>query len=480
MTTYPRHSNRSGQAMLFLIMVLLIGTFVVLWNFDLHRAVIVKMKVRDAGDAAALASARWDGIALNTIGELNLIQASVLTEMIRGEMDLYAGMEQVRSINDLRRRVQYNGPIVSFAAAQQAAFNNGVYANPNYRGDLKRAIQRGRASTQDEVHLECLDFFEAVVDSGVAVMERSPYASYHVLHDPDFYAAIRAAKRDNWWCLFYLYPEFVEHLESYTTAEDYWEDFTSEGWRSVYNDLHVSQSGRTLDRILGVQDEPQKADELQQTLDELTEDKDLDIDVDLFRSFNTTFGDSENEERIRWGIYNQSRWKRSWNEYIDENEIPFRSAVRDEYDYMAGVSLFELDDRISGVFSDNDVRWVSAAKVFGYVNVDGERKAPAYFGVVLPAFRDARLIPVPRTLNQVYPGRLSSYLEDGISALDEDGDGIADTGSWYHQMLIYFDDPDFRQQGIEWLATHSEDCAGAGFVPGNSNKSEGKGPAYAH
>ena len=66
---FKRH-NKSGQTMLFLIMLMLIMAFIVMWNFDLHKALTVKQREQNAGDAAALAAARWQGISLNLIGDL--------------------------------------------------------------------------------------------------------------------------------------------------------------------------------------------------------------------------------------------------------------------------------------------------------------------------------------------------------------------------------------------------------------------------
>ena len=66
--------------MLFALMVLVIATFVVLWMFDVHKTLFVKARSRNAGDAAALAAARWQGATLNLLGELNLLQAVSLAQ----------------------------------------------------------------------------------------------------------------------------------------------------------------------------------------------------------------------------------------------------------------------------------------------------------------------------------------------------------------------------------------------------------------
>ena len=41
--------NRSGQTMIFMVMILVILAFVVLWNLDLHKILFVKFLCQNAG-----------------------------------------------------------------------------------------------------------------------------------------------------------------------------------------------------------------------------------------------------------------------------------------------------------------------------------------------------------------------------------------------------------------------------------------------
>jgi hypothetical protein len=119
--------------MLFALMVLVIGTLVVLWMFDVHKTLFVKARSRNAGDAAALAAARWQGTTLNLLGELNLLQAVSLAQSLSVGDPTFA---DARAIADLQARVALTGPLVGLLAAQQAAKQNGAYNQDSYTATL--------------------------------------------------------------------------------------------------------------------------------------------------------------------------------------------------------------------------------------------------------------------------------------------------------------------------------------------------------
>ena len=108
---------------MFLLMTLVILTFIVLWNFDLHKILRVKGITQNGGDSAALMAARWQGITLNLIGDLNIMHALALTS---GDADAAA------DITNIQARLCFVGPMIAFMASQQAAKNNGIYRNPEY------------------------------------------------------------------------------------------------------------------------------------------------------------------------------------------------------------------------------------------------------------------------------------------------------------------------------------------------------------
>ncbi|MCF7838493.1 MAG: hypothetical protein K9N49_07665, partial [Candidatus Marinimicrobia bacterium] len=132
--TCPRPPEaRRGQALIFVVLAVVILAFVVLFVFDLHKTLFVKTRGRNAGDAAALAAARWQGIALNLVGDLNLLQAVAVSQALT----LGADPEPVAAVlGDLAARVNFVAPLIGFAAAQQAAKNNGLFVNPAFTAAL--------------------------------------------------------------------------------------------------------------------------------------------------------------------------------------------------------------------------------------------------------------------------------------------------------------------------------------------------------
>ena len=115
--------------MIFMIMALLILAVATVWIFDVHTVLQLKARTQNAGDAAALAAARWQGISLNLIGDLNILQALALS---RGDSNSSANITLVQA------RLCFVGPLVGLLASQQAAKNNRTYVNPDYTSELTK------------------------------------------------------------------------------------------------------------------------------------------------------------------------------------------------------------------------------------------------------------------------------------------------------------------------------------------------------
>ena len=64
-----RGRSRSGQIVLILAFILVGLTFLFLMVSDIFLAVRNKNRIQNAGDAAALMAARWQGVTLNLIGD---------------------------------------------------------------------------------------------------------------------------------------------------------------------------------------------------------------------------------------------------------------------------------------------------------------------------------------------------------------------------------------------------------------------------
>ena len=130
-----RRRRRSGQTILFLAMVMVILAFIALWNFDFHKVLYVKAKSRNAGDAGALAGARWQGISLNIIGELNVMQALAITEELSRNGN-NPDFSEAHAISELQARMSFTGPMLGVIAVNQAGKANNLFNNDDFASEL--------------------------------------------------------------------------------------------------------------------------------------------------------------------------------------------------------------------------------------------------------------------------------------------------------------------------------------------------------
>ncbi|WP_294501779.1 pilus assembly protein TadG-related protein [uncultured Victivallis sp.] len=135
-----RRAGESGQVLLTGIIMMLILLLGILLIFDVHNVIRAKYKVETAHQAAALAGAEWQKESLNLIGEINLIKAcetmlepddpwpeylpeAGLDAEEQREREL---LSRVGILTEMQTRISFLGPLVGFAAAQQAAKQNGL------------------------------------------------------------------------------------------------------------------------------------------------------------------------------------------------------------------------------------------------------------------------------------------------------------------------------------------------------------------
>ena len=131
--------QESGQVLITGIVMMAILLLIILYAFDVHNVIRAKLKVDIAQQSAAMTGALWQKESLNLLGELNLVKASALLmegsdnwknalpdreekpEEWRREMQA-----RVDLLTEMQTRVSFIGPLIGFAAAQQAAKSNGL------------------------------------------------------------------------------------------------------------------------------------------------------------------------------------------------------------------------------------------------------------------------------------------------------------------------------------------------------------------
>lgn len=441
--------SRAGHAMIFLIMTLVILVFVVLWAFDVHEVLYGKARTQNGGDAAAVAAARWQGISLNLIGDLNLIHA----------LDLMTASNSAAAaaITNIQARLSFTGPLVGLMAAQQAAKNNGVYANASFTQYMRQHIDTVRSSygrpdangntlldePYDGAWNDYANMLESINADGIAAGPDNAhmytdYSGSHPLLTVDFYEAIAGRT----WCWFYIYaPGLLDSYRNYTSWDPLPEVPYGGQMNSEIFGLGLTKQVTSLGRLgaYGGAD-------------------------DMVRS---RYGQALAPEVMRmeaaWYCYS-AIWT-NWESLSQQGERPFPSAgpVKQPYDYAGADAVVRIEsviERVSPGSHDggqtNTVIWTAAAKAFGSLN--GTQR-PDLYGLVLPVYTDARLIPVDASsvpsggsFNVDWQRHIQEHLPDYMRH------GPGDSACWYCAQLRTWELEGFRRSGSEWLEVHGGQC----------------------
>ena len=443
-------SGRGGQAILFIAMAVVILLFAALWVADVHWIISVKDRTQNAGDAAALAGSRWQASTLNLIGELNLMHAMALATGNSNAVDI---------IINTQARLCFTGPMTGVAAAQQGAKLNGMYVNEDYTAFVREHADQVRDEYSETVGgasalpepwpgawIEYADMLDAIADGGVAAgidnawFYNDPIGG-HPLLEIEFYEAVAA--RD--WCWFYRnYPALLEAYTGYT----WWPGLPPPDPAALTScellGLWVVPQTRRFASIISRQE---TADEAQR------------LGLDIPTPVSPEVLDVEDT----WFFYSMGRWG-TWNALDDP--FPVDGDVKREYDYVGADSVMRVEASISrftsdgGTDAEDTILWTGAAKPFGYLAGDSGRTRPNETHVVLPAFRDVRLIPIDASTASSGGSFNLSWRRHCMEHLPQylnQGPGTV-TGCRYCQSLVRWELPDFRASGAAWLSTNSWQC----------------------
>jgi hypothetical protein len=108
---------KRGQVALYLVMTLVAVVFLVLMNVGAYLGVRAKNRAMNAGDAAALAVAKWQGLCLNRIGAMNL-------EHLKAALD--NDEERCMEIPVEQARICLLDPLHGIIEGNAAALKNGA------------------------------------------------------------------------------------------------------------------------------------------------------------------------------------------------------------------------------------------------------------------------------------------------------------------------------------------------------------------
>jgi hypothetical protein len=456
--------------MIFMIMALVILLVIALWNFDLHKTFRIKGITQNGGDAAAVMAARWQGLSLNLIGDLNLMKAMALGS---GET------MTATAIDNMQARLCYTGPMVALHASQQAAKNNGIFPNADYSNyilDHARVVREeytARVGPDGSMLFpepypgawtEYADMLELAAHDGVAAgpdnmrLYRDSTGSDHILYQEPFYQAIAGRS----WCWFFNnHPDLLTDYRNFFPC--WWpplpEPPISFYMNSEFYSLELVARTTTLFSLSQTDASPPlEAIAVERSFDSATIPQDAWAQTTTWYCYNQ-----------RWGAWDAMNRSAPW-------PMPLAADLRDQYNYAgadAAVRVEATSARLTpgpdGSTMSNTVTWTAAAKPFGYLN-DNDR--PNRFTLVLPAYRSARLIPVDASsapsgggFNLSWREHIEEHLPDYMSH------GPRQRGCWYCSQLVTWERESFREAGAEWLEENSYKCT----LPGGNGGGGGGG-----
>ena len=467
-------SRRGGQVLPLVFLAVLALLFAALWVADVHHVVRAKDRTQNAGDAAALAAARWLGTTLDMEGGLNLAHAAALAA---GDGDA------VEAITNAQMRALFAGPLVGVAAAQQAAKLNGAPVNREFTDFVREraaVVRRGYSATMADGSTafeepwegawdDYADMLEALADDGIAAgVDNAAFYDdpdgAHWLLAAEFYDAVLG--RD--WCWFRNNAPAL--LSSYT-GFGWWPDLPERSSEPPFSPellpLRLHPALRFFPDLLASGVFMAAAER-------------AGVDGLLEPPLPPA---ATNAPPQPWIVFDSGAWG-SWTAMSDPS-FPIRGRLREEFDVAGADAVMRVENAIDVASRpERDataVSWSAAAKPFGWLpdeTASGGRARVSAAPVVLPAWKEVRLFPLDASsapsggaFNLAWrrhcAEHLRPYLERGVSALVP--------GCRWCRALSRWENADFRRSGSRWLSTNAWKCTVS--PPGSS---PGGGTGHAH
>ncbi len=471
--------GKTGQVIIFLLIVLVALFFVVISNLDLNKILHVKSLTRHAGDSSALMGARWQGISLNLIGNLNVMKAMALS---------FGYTNTIESITEVQARLCFTGPMTGFLGAQQAAKHNHIYSNPAYterihqHAEIVRNIYPFQTSPDGqplfpEPYEGCWNDYANMLDiiasDGIAAGPDNARfyndypESWHPLLMPDFYEAIRGRI----WCWFFINsPNLLEDYDNYTWWPPLPDIANQQCINSEIFGLGLSKIETSLVNFSS------KSQQAGTTIEILPI--------------------SQTNIMVSWYCYNPDVWS-TWDAinssddspepYLSDS-FPINGQPKQCYDYAGADTAIRIQADITRLTpgpkgSDvvNAITWTAAAKPFGYLQ---ETNRPNDFSIVLPAFHDAALIPLDASsapASGAFDLEWREHIELHLPIYAQQGPNapIMNNTCWYCAQLgfDYWENPSFRNAGSSWLNANSWKCT---IPPSGGGGGSGGGTRRGH
>ncbi len=467
-------SRARGQIVLVLLFMILGLLFLALVNVDVFLAIQGKGRLQNAGDAAALAAARWQGITLNAIGALNLAQVDLACQHAENPA---AAANLIAAVQHLQERLVFAGPLAGLYAAQCAARVNGANPDSGMANLVNEAATRADTYVTPTVSWpeKAQDYaamLRAILQNGIyAGCENAQFYNYsatgsHPLYNKAFYNAVNGED----WCWFFLRSSMMALLRDFSG----WGEIPAGATASPQNPEFYGVDVAAFHGALCDLDPDGDRARMQETVLALARRAGCTAVTD---DALTLAGVVTNDVTFTWIRYG-SDW-RAWNEMSrgGDTRLPLRGDVRPQYNLFGAAAAARVTARLTPVTPDvaaHDNVWTAAAKPFG--EIDGRTVTlDSLCPLVTPAFTDVRLIPLAgvseHRLNMA-DGNWVTHTRDHVRAV---GERVYADGCSYCATLRTWADDAFRARGLRWLAANSNQCR----RPTGSGSAKGGGTSHA-
>jgi hypothetical protein len=416
--------SEKGQVLIIGILTVLVLLIAIIFLYDLHSIIRIKVKAQNAADAAALTASNWQRHSLNLIGELNLVKACtvLVSDIVPLGDDSPEGITTSSEIlTEMQARISFVGPMIGFGAAQQAAKNNGMnpvshftnvvnqhignLLNDDYYGTDVGINQSIEGYSWRTPYIQMVEAANAG-QGGIAAAPNVDFASLPDVNpswllDVGLWRAVAA----EYWC----HPTLRSLLKTGDFAGQWWQaDIVQDSARfpeeAEYSPLYIDYSGvgdTTAFDLAKSSIDPIAVGRELSVSDRYDKNDPLDTD-----NINTPF------PYVEWCIY-ESRWATNnipSSEWTGSADVSYlRSPLLPEYIYggaLAKMRCYAEPTAMSSNYKASKISgdWLSAssanvAKVTctALAKPLGKLAAgvpPCAISMVLPVFDKSRLIPV--------------------------------------------------------------------------------------
>lgn len=410
--------NRSGQVAIFLVLILAGLAILFALNLDVFTSSRSKIRLQNAADSSALALARWQGVTLNLIGDLNLARLAAVCQ---------SNENTVAGIGDLQRRLAFIGPTIGFKAANDLAEKNGVRVSDNMTLGTRMASEFMEEGYRRMLDVVLRNGIRAGVDNA-AILKAG---NIDPRTDPDFYEAIRSHDFRTLCCRFSGGSHRLPNVPSGKLDP---EEIMLSGENACFGNVGIGWESGALYASM------------------IPDLVDLAIDCGLDGNVVTAGGLATNANilaKYNWCIYDRSEW-RDFPVDFSFPRFPWLTPFRDEYSVCGGSATIRIEDFVpltSLTAQTNFITAQAAAKVLG--SVRGRKVTAVTPPIVLPVFSRARLVPFGPGAAGRHGMANINHIRSLIGLLGSPGGANP-----YLHLLEVFESDNFRQMAEEWYSRH--------------------------